>query len=177
MFSRSLRNYTVLLTLAVTAACSSSPEQNQPPLIVNEHAAQEQLLEEQLQTAIGFIKKGHFYAAEDQLKIIANEARNPTRLRQQALSYLTLLYLNKDNPRANSTLATHSLDQLNVLHNGRQNEQAVLFEALGYALEARIMLEEAQRRAAQSAQQQQQLSQEVQALQMALDQLRRLSLQ
>ena len=50
-------------------------------------------LEEALQTAINFVNKGHFYVAEDQLSTLAHEPRNATRIRQQALSYLTLLYL------------------------------------------------------------------------------------
>ncbi len=176
MLARKLSLCTLCLSLLISA-CSSTPEVNRPAPLVDEQAAQDQQLEEQLQTAIGFVHKGHFYVAEDQLKEIANEPRNKTWLRQQALSYLTLLYLNKDNPRANTALATRSLDQLNVLHNGRQNDQSLLFTALGYALESRIMLEETQRRADQSALQQAQLNQEIQALKLALEQLRRLSLQ
>jgi len=49
-----------------------------------EHLSREQELNEQLQTAIGFANKGHYYVAEDQLKVIANEPRNKTSLRQQA---------------------------------------------------------------------------------------------
>lgn len=176
MLARTLRHVTVCLTLAITA-CGSTPEEAPAPPVMDEHAVQAKQLEEALQTAINFVKKGHFYVAEDQLITLAHEPRNATRIRQQALSYLTLLYLNKDNPRASTARATRSLDQLNVLHNGRQNEQTVLFEALGYALEARILLEQAQRQADISQQRQQQLEQEIQALQLALDKLRQLSLQ
>lgn len=159
------------------AACGSTPQETPAPPVMDEHALQEQQLQAQLQTAIGFIKKGHYYVAEDQLRVLAEEPRNPTGLRQQALSYLTLLYLNTDNPRASTARATHSLDQLNVLHNGRQDEQAVLFQALGYALETRIELEDAQRKLALADQQQAGLEYEIRALQLALDKLRRLSLQ
>lgn len=163
------------LLIALLAACSSTPEEPAP--VVNEQAEREQELNEQLQTAIGFTNKGHFYVAEDQLKVIANEPRNKTSLRQQALIHLTLLYLNKENPRASTARATRSLDQLNVLNNGRYGENAAMFTALGYALEARISLEEAQRQAEQSARTQQTLLQEINALQIALDKLRQLSLQ
>gem|GEM_PF-1253936 len=163
------------LFIALMAGCSSTPEEPVP--VVNEQAEREQELNEQLQTAIGFANKGHYYVAEDQLKVIANEPRNKTSLRQQALTQLTLLYLNKDNPRANTARATRSLDQLNVLNNGRSGDNTAIFTALGYALEARISLEEAQRKVEESARTQQVLMQEINALQIALDKLRQLSLQ
>lgn len=170
-----MRNFLIAsLLLGLLAACSSTPEEAAP--VVNEQAELEKALHQQLQTAIDFAGKGHYYVAEDQLKSIANEPRNATSLRQQALTHLTLLYLNKDNPRASTARATRCLDQLNVLNNGRAENIAV-FTALGYALEARIHLDEAQRKAEASKQTQQMLMQEIQALQIALDKLRRLSLQ
>ena len=51
------------LFIALMAGCSSTPEEPVP--VVNEQAEREQELNEQLQTAIGFANKGHYYVAEE----------------------------------------------------------------------------------------------------------------
>lgn len=171
-FRPALLACSALLGVALLSACSSTPEAAPaPPALSDEQLQRQQVFD----GARKFIERGHYLAAETELQRLL---KNPTRdtLRRDALAELILLQLNRNNPRGDISLALLSLDQLNAMgQQDRQQEQ--LFRALSSAVEIQVRLEQAAQRNSQASEIQAQLRREIDSLQRALEQLRRLSLQ
>jgi hypothetical protein len=171
------------LAIASLSGCSTSPEEipdaPPPPTYSEAEASRQHTLAAQqqyLNTALIELSSRRFDIAKEHLTTLIEHSDTDAGIRYQAKAALVLYYLDTNNPKHNIERATTELDALYRLPRGNSNE-LLLFSALQRALENALHLSDEYNRRLNAERQGRKLEQEAIALQIALEKLRKLSLQ
>ena len=174
-----------LALICALAGCSTTADHSAPPPPAMTEAgeppenspAPAKAYYLRLQQAITAANQGRYPFAASELQSLLASDDLSLPLRREALANQALLYLRSDTPLHNPKSASLAVDTLYQLALQHPEQQDTLLRALDLALENTLRLNKLESQHRDALEQQQQLRQNVAALEEALEKLRQLSLQ